>query len=158
AFNSETLTKYINTLRFLGCDIPRLSSRTDHGYVLAQHPFPLRVDDRPLALAGQLLSLLEHRADNRLAAADRDFCKRLCWIAGREPFAVFSRRDGDGGESNVIDLVEHQRCLMERYSGYCRDGQMLHVRLGAAVTEMAEVAEMVEMIIEPTRVVQEGKR
>ena len=66
SFNSETLTKYINTLRFLGCNIPRSSSKTRYCYTLASHPFPMPLTPPQNKLALSVLDILHRQPDTQL--------------------------------------------------------------------------------------------
>lgn len=58
---SETLTKYINTLRQAGCDIPRAGSANGWAYQLARSPFPVETStDEVTAVLEALTATLLH--------------------------------------------------------------------------------------------------
>ena len=157
SFNSETLTKYINTLRFLGGNIPRSSSKTRYCYTLASHPFPMPLTPPQNKLALSVLDILHRQPDTQLYEQYRDFLTHMFWANGQELSDIAKLPDTDSKSApKIINVLETQRRLLARYREFCHDGQMLHVRLNTKYPHKKN-ADLNELIIEPIRMVQEGK-
>jgi|GEM_PF-1766160 len=78
-YNNETLTKYVNTLRWAGCRIPKASIRNEYHYELVKNPFPLQLSKEEIEIAGKLLNVLSEQTDESLAKDYRDFLDHLSW-------------------------------------------------------------------------------
>lgn len=115
AYNSETLTKYINTLREVGCDIPRSTSRNDYSYDLKQTPFPLRLDSTEREIAQKLLALLASQQDEALFSDYQNFLKQVAWYSDAPGLA-------DDNAVAMLPLPElSQRSRQLRlYRSYCQ--------------------------------------
>ncbi|WP_303673014.1 helix-turn-helix transcriptional regulator [Vampirovibrio chlorellavorus] len=81
-YNSETLTKYINTLREVGCRIPRSTNRNDYSYELLRNPFPLALEPKELSVARRLLDVLASQPDEVLYQDYRRLMENLSWAVG----------------------------------------------------------------------------
>lgn len=149
AYNSETITKYINTLRRVGCDIPRANSRHHFRYKLLQNPFPLPVDEEELCAAHRLLEILASHPDEELHVNYYNILRKVAWSVGDAQKAqllfdtVTPLADGE---------VQRHRELLSQYRALCKDGQALEV------TYRVQGDEVVSLSLEPNRVVQEGAR
>ncbi len=88
AYPSETMTKYINTLREVGCMIPRSTARNDYSYELQRNPFPLTLTETEHVLLHQLFSILSRQPN---VSDYRELWEQLCWccvLPTEEPLSV----------------------------------------------------------------------
>lgn len=122
-YNCETLTKYINTLREVGCQIPRSSSRNDYHYELIKTPFPLALEPEEMAVAEKLLQQLAIQPNEGLYQDYRDFLDQLSW-AVEIPRAEASQ---EAESSPFFPELEKRRELMNTYRRYCLDAFMLEI-------------------------------
>jgi len=53
----------LNTLKYMGCEISRSAPKTGYKYVLAKHPFELKIDDIEIALLKKLYNKVKQTAD-----------------------------------------------------------------------------------------------
>jgi predicted DNA-binding transcriptional regulator YafY len=149
-YNTETLTKYINTLREVGCDIPRSSSRTDYNYELRKHPFRLTLDEGEARVADQLLRSLSTSPDERLYQDYQDFLEWFSW------FLEFQKPENSKNASKVTVLfpeLEARRATRTMYRQYCRDAFTLQIKY---LPEQADAAR--EILLEPHDVLEHGSR
>jgi len=148
-YNSETITKYINTLRKVGCHIPRSSSRYGYHYVLQENPFPLRADDDEIEVACKLLSLLSGQSDESLHVGYHDFLQKAAWMLDSDQKQKLLEQIED-----ILPplSVQQRRTLLKQYKEYCMDALVLDLdyKLDGMQKE--------HFIVEPLRVVQEGKQ
>jgi predicted DNA-binding transcriptional regulator YafY len=124
-YNCETLTKYINTLREVGCQIPRSSSRNDYHYELVKTPFPLSLEPEEMAVAEKLLQHLAVQPNEGLYQDYRDFLDQLSW-------AVKAPRPESSEAQELPPLfpaLEKRREQMNRYRRYCLDAFLLEIQL-----------------------------
>ncbi len=149
AYNSETITKYINTLRQTGCQIPRANSQTHFQYKLLKNPFPIDFSDEELESANQLLILLASLSDGDLHVGYYKILEKVAWTVTDEE--RIEQLFGD-----VTGLISagrrEDRELLARYRELCKDAQVLEVDY--RVNER----EVVTLQVEPLRVTQDGKK
>ncbi len=149
SYNSETITKYINTLRKVGCQIPRSSSRYGYHYVLQENPFPLRAEDDEIEVVCKLLSLLSDQSDESLHMGYHDFLQKAAWMLESEQ----KQKLLDQIEDILPPLsVQQRRSLLRQYKEYCMDALVLDLDY------KIDGAQKEHFIVEPLRVVQEGKQ
>ncbi len=144
-YNSETLTKYINTLREVGCRIPRSSSRNDYSYELLQNPFPFALDASESSVAQKLLSLLAIQPDEALYADYREFLQLLAWSA-EMPFPPLELLDGQ-----VLPEHARKREQLRVYRAYCHDAFALDI-------QYKEQNQVEHLLLEPHEVVEQKNR
>ena len=142
-YNCETLTKYINTLREVGCEIPRSSSRNDYSYELNKTPFPLALEPAEMAVAEKLLKQLEKQPNEELYKDYRDFLDQLSWAvkAPQQPAVEASEPVG------VFPALELRREQIRTYRRYCLDAFMLEIQYqqaGGLKTIYLEPHEVIE--------------
>lgn len=146
-YNPETLTKYINTLREVGCCIPRSTSRNDYSYELLKNPFPLHLEPVELQMARKLLGCLAMQPDELLYQDYRRFLENLLWAAGVDGL------DGVEEESNDDPPLPPElarRCEQwQMYQRYCREEFTLEIQCQDG--ESQEVA-----LLEPHEVIDRG--
>jgi predicted DNA-binding transcriptional regulator YafY len=145
-YNTETLTKYINTLREVGCDIPRASSRTDYCYELRKHPFALKLEPEEVEVADKLLALLSKSPDELLYQDYRDFLEWLEW-------SVEARHTATPARDKVSPLfpeLQAKRKLLATYRQYCREAFTLQVHTRDMTPS--------ELLLEPHEVLERGSR
>lgn len=151
-YNSETMTKYINTLRRAGCDIPKSSSRNDFQYVLESSPFRLSLSSEEITVAEKILTVLSGHPDESLLSAYHDFLGELQWSL---PETHRFGRDYIRGPMDHDDDLrrQHRRELVRRYRRYCKEAQWLVLTyIDAAFSRQGE------RIVEPIRVIEEKGR
>ena len=151
-YNTETLTKYINTLREVGCKIPRSSSRNDYNYELLQNPFPLDLGEAERNVLARLTELLDASPDEALADDFRLLLSKLSWSL-TEPLELPSPPDEPEPHPylNLPEIpVACAKSLAKRYQRYCREGFML------ALTVRDAAGEIQELHLEPYDVVEQG--
>ena len=123
-YNSETLTKYINTLREVGCVIPRSSSRNDYSYELCKTPFPLALSRNELSVADKLLKLLSQQSDECLYRDFRDFLEQLSWVAD----TVDMSQEAEEPELQIFPDLQKRREQMNSYRRYCQEAFLLKIQ------------------------------
>ena len=150
-YNAETLTKYINTLREVGCAIPRSSNRNDYCYELLVSPFPLRLEQDELQVAEKLLGMLFLQPDEALCNDYSDFLAELDWCLGRvdrplEPVNVMAgpAEDSLEGGKDLAPALQARRHLLKTYRRYCQETFTLQIMC----REQSEPAVQ-ERLIEP---------
>lgn len=148
AYNSETITKYINTLRRVGCEIPRANSRHHFCYKLMKNPFPLPLTEEEFYAAHRLLEILASQPDEDLHISYSNILRKVAWSVGEEEFAHLLL---EMSPPVPDDKIRRYRSLMSRYRKLCKDGQALDV-----IYEGQEEEEGELLSLEPSRVVQEG--
>ena len=123
-YNSETLTKYINTLREVGCIIPRSSSRNDYGYELCKTPFPLTLDQDELSVADKLLKVLSQQSDECLYRDFSDFLEQLAWVVD----AVDIVPGSDESELQIFPDLQKRKEQVKTYQRYCQEAFLLKIQ------------------------------
>jgi predicted DNA-binding transcriptional regulator YafY len=147
-YNTETLTKYINTLREVGCDIPRCSSRTDYCYELRKHPFALKLEPDEIQIADKLLSLLSNASDEILYRDYRDFLEWLSWAIETDPAASPSTEK----ITLLFPELEVKRKLITEYRQYCHDAFTLQLRY------QTDDQSQKDLLVEPHELLERGNR
>ncbi len=149
AYNSETITKYINTLRQAGCQIPRANSQTHFQYKLLKNPFPVDFSSEELEAANRLLTLLASFSDEDLHIRYYQILQKVAWTVLDE-----ERVQQLFGDSSMLieGKYRESRELLTRYRELCKDAQVLE--LDYQITP----DERVTLQVEPTRVTQDGKK
>ncbi|HEY9687156.1 MAG TPA: WYL domain-containing protein [Coleofasciculaceae cyanobacterium] len=147
-YNTETLTKYINTLREVGCRIPRASNRNDYSYDLLKTPFPLRLEAEERAIAEKLLGQLCRQPDEMLCNDFREFLEKLAWCVECPPL---SEEEHAEHCLQPFPELEARKKLLNTYRRYCQDAFTLDVRYHP------EDAPLRELLVEPHEVVERGQ-
>ena len=144
AYNSETITKYINTLRQVGCDIPRANSQTNFQYQLVKNPFPIALQDDELLAANKLLMLLASQPDEVLHVNYYNVLKKVAWaIPGEVQIQMMFGNNG----LLLSDSSSVEREQLTRFRELCKDAQVLEI--GYAM----DSGEEVKLRVEPSRVI-----
>jgi predicted DNA-binding transcriptional regulator YafY len=146
-YNSETLTKYINTLREVGCQIPRSSSRNDYSYELRKTPFPLSLKPEELRVAEKLLKLLAQQSDECLYQDYRDFLEQLSWVVDSDGLEL--SHDAEGNP--VFPALQQRREQMNTYRRYCQEAFLLEIRMNQSGLERI-------LYLEPQEVTERDNR
>lgn len=146
-YNSETITKYINTLRKVGCKIPRSSSRHDYSYILKENPFPIQLSEEEMAAAHEMLRVLACQSDEALHMRYHQFLAQVVWMLSKSQKEVLGVHL-DGARSSLP--VQQRRALMNRYKEYCADALVLEVQY------QADAVQQILMVVEPIRVKQKN--
>jgi predicted DNA-binding transcriptional regulator YafY len=125
-FSSETISKYVNTLREVGCIIPKANNRHHYCYKLLKNPFPLIIEPDEAAIAEKLLVTLAQQPDEHLLKDYRDFLEYLSWSANlsslNAPKSAHSTQDIE-----LFPQLAHHRRLLNTYRNYCQDAFRLLV-------------------------------
>lgn len=150
-YNAETLTKYINTLREVGCRIPRSSSRNDYNYELLKNPFPLAVDAEEWAVVSRLRDRLAEQPDASLSEGFESLLQKLSWSVN-PPLGAFGDRAAED-EPDAPGSPDNRRALIRRYRKYCRELFVLALKVRE---EDGRVSG--EQLVEPYDVVPHGSR
>lgn len=149
-YNSDTLTKYINTLREVGCRIPRSTNRNDYSYELLKSPFPLSLDSAEIRVARKLLDLLSSQPDETLYQDYRQFLESLAWSSGNRDMAF------DMDEPPVDDFpfqeLDVWRQRFNEYRAYCQDAFSLELSYRKANDELTHC------LFEPYEVIERGSQ
>lgn len=149
-YNSDTLTKYINTLREAGCRIPRSTNRNDYNYELLKTPFPFSLDAAEIRVARKLLTLLSRQPDETLYKDYRAFLEALVWGLESREIAP------DSDERVVGDTLGEELGLwrerLAEYRTYCRDEFSLDLAWRKADGSVETC------LFEPYEVVERGSR
>ncbi len=150
-YNSETLTKYINTLREVGCRIPRSTNRNDYCYELLRNPFLLNLDPQEISVARKLMDLLAKLPDEVLYQDYRRFMESLDWSLGSS-----SLLEPDDGMALVPATPYRDLSLwrerFNEFQRYCQDAFTLEMHY--LDSEAGEVV----LLIEPYELMERGRR
>lgn len=149
-YNTETLTKYINTLREVGCDIPRASSRNDYSYELRRNPFPLLLAPEELEVARKLLAVLGARTDEVLHNDYRDFLEYLSWSL--DTSSTQGKVEGAADEARPLAETETRRNLVKLFRRYCKEAFTLEVHYKRANQHVQEI------VLEPHELIEQGRQ
>jgi predicted DNA-binding transcriptional regulator YafY len=123
AYNNETISKYVNTLRIAGCHIPKASNRNDYQYEMSKTPFTLQLSKEEIEVTGKLLAVLSRQADENLTRDYRDFLDHLSWAVELPD----SPNETSVDEPVIFYELAYHRKLMNTYRQYCQDA--FHLRL-----------------------------
>lgn len=148
AYNSETITKYINTLRKLDCRIPKAGNANNFSYELLKHPFPLVLTDAEVKAAQQLLYLLASQPDEELHIRYYQFLQTVAWAISDE-----------AQETMLFDIeqlflspsLQKKRQLLAFYKKLCREALVLEINYHRDENDIAR------FILEPNRVLMDGR-
>lgn len=149
SYNTETLTKYINTLREVGCEIPRSSSRNDYCYELLKSPFPLRLTPEELKIAEKLLGLICQQSDEALCNDFRALLEQLSWCIDRSSLPENLAREGN---TEPFPELAVQRKRLNTYRQYCQDAFTLEIRY------QPEGEPLLDLQLEPHQLSAEGRQ
>ena len=181
-YNSETITKYVNTLRRVGCQIPHANRSLGFQYILARAPFPLQLNEREFDLFQcMVMEILRKKEELRSPAID--LSRRLAWglvpeqrdtiEAMLQP--TFSVRTSKriGGNSAAQTAVANSRVAYDksseqpqaqtaeeemleqlrlRFLSYCKDNQQLSIQYEISSEEPDR-----NVVVEPNRLFREGE-
>jgi predicted DNA-binding transcriptional regulator YafY len=142
-YNSETLTKYINTLREVGCRIPRSTNRNDYSYELLKNPFPLCLEPSELEVARKLQVLLAMQPDELLYQDYQNFLQQLFWVADAPAWPMFSQE----AESTLCPELTKRCDQLSAYRRYCQEAFTLEMRYLSQEQEE-------HLLIEPHEVIE----
>lgn len=158
-YNNETITKYINTLRRVGCVIPKSTSKTEYRYCLTQYPFPIRLELETLSAVYFLLDSLSKSIDESLQRRALLFFQHVAWMLVEDQKQALLDK---------IVLFEPQlssaarKRLIQTYQAYCKDALALEIeyqseRQAGMKKERDWRDGNGKQVIEPLRVLQEGQ-
>lgn len=148
-YNSDTLTKYINTLREVGCRIPRSTNRNDYCYELLRNPFPLALDDAEIEVVRKLLDLLAKQPDEALYRNYRQFLEDLAWSLGGQELTV--EEDGVALFISPLQEVDRWRQRFNEYRRYCQEAFTLEITY-------LEAGEEQVLFIEPHELLEQNNQ
>ncbi|MDX2085888.1 MAG: WYL domain-containing protein [Candidatus Melainabacteria bacterium] len=148
-YNSETITKYINTLRRVGCDIPPASRKNQFNYTLNQNPLPLDLDESLLVVARKLYSCLLAQPDDELLCQCHQLLEKVDWALsdGQKHQFQFSSLQLPATLQNSELMYQD----LNRFRKLCRDALIVVLECRAE-----EAASSQRVTVEPHRIVQEG--
>ncbi len=154
-YNNETITKYINTLRFLGCDIPRSSSRNHFRYELRKNPFTHVLSDDLIDMARRVSLELQRQPDEALSQHYDAFLTKVSWMLGEAPdYFTVPEETLNLETSSAEALLESKELQLRRetfkkFQGFCQEGLVLELlyRLSSD--------QVVLMNVEPNKVLVE---
>lgn len=123
-FSDETIGKYINTLKKLGCHITRQQNgKTDSStcYRLKTSPFPIELSAEDVDISERLLTALEQHSTPLLLKDYHEFLQSLCWHCSLDkglPSAV----------SPDMSLRSRLQKHSEKFQHYCKQAFNLEVQ------------------------------
>jgi len=163
-YNTETLTKYINTLREVGCHIPRANSKTDYSYDLVKHPFPLTLNQDEAGLLERLLGLLSQSPDESLHWEYKQFLSWFNWCLA-EPVtqACFLSSAETQAGCGMTAVQGVQRKTLQKFKKYCQEAFTLELLYRNPMANLDDSqdqdAQPVRRIqLEPYDVLERGSR
>jgi predicted DNA-binding transcriptional regulator YafY len=152
AYNTETLTKYINTLREVGCEIPRANSRNDYSYQLQRNPFPLLLETEEITLCGKLLTALAEQSDEAFYEEYQEFLETLCWSAKMSSIEAFLGQPAHPlSQSVLFPSLATRRQQFSTYRRYCQEGFTLSIQYRSADEALSR-----EYRLEPHTILEQG--
>jgi predicted DNA-binding transcriptional regulator YafY len=146
-YNTETLSKYINTLREVGCRIPRASNRNDYCYELLKNPFPLIIEPEESRIASKVLEVLAQQPDETLTRDYRNFLEHLSWSVNLSDWLQEEKR-----EPVLFPELARRKKLLRTYRRYCREAFLLRVFYRDPKAQQ----QRVEHLLEPQEVTDHG--
>jgi predicted DNA-binding transcriptional regulator YafY len=143
-YNNETLSKYINTLRIAGCDIPKANNHNDYNYELLKTPFPFKLSQEEMEIIDKLSSVLSRQADERLVKDYRDFLEYLEWSVD-----TLDLPKDETVQPTVFYELAYQRAVLNRYREYCDEGFHLRLHYRSDSTSIPQ-----QFYVEPQEIIQ----
>lgn len=142
-YNSETLTKYINTLREVGCSIPRSTNRNDYCYELLKTPFPMHLEPSELEVARKLRVLLAMQPDELLSQDYQSFLEQLLWAADASAWPVWHEAPDVAPGPELVKRSDQ----LTTYRRYCQEAFTLEI-------QFREQEQEEYLLIEPYEVIE----
>ncbi|MEB3246031.1 MAG: hypothetical protein VKJ06_08625 [Vampirovibrionales bacterium] len=121
--NTETITKYVNTLRLLGCAIPKVTVYNNFRYELLHSPLPITLPEPAWNIALRVLEWLQTDPFEERFSAYRTVIDKARWAMGIIP-----------DENPSVRMVQtakglrHYRHQIRLFRKLCLEGMMLQVR------------------------------
>lgn len=149
AYNSETITKYINTLRQVGCQIPRPNVREAFHYTLQRNPFAIPLSEDEIQAAQRLLARLSVLPDEALHLRYHQLLQKIAWSVRED---AQERLLSESPTAGCEHGLRQRRERTARFQNLCKDAQVL------AVSYHNDAAQPLQILLEPLQVLQEGGR
>lgn len=135
-FGAETITKYINTLRVFGCDIPKANGKQQFQYRLEKAPFPVDLSEAHVQLLIELNRLLSGYPDDQLHVQFLKFFEHVLWsskLQGRyQHHTLTTLLDGEQeGVCTGQEVVQ-----VRKFKKWCRERQALTIHYGQSIEEL----------------------
>lgn len=184
SYNNETITKYVNTLRAVGCDITPANRSSKFQYELNRPPFALQLSPAHLQTFQQLLQLWQQKAPPHFLETLNPLLDKLLWALEPEasqsikqglafqegPSSLLLNKDDLAGEgfarskpaiSQAVSApllleqtAQRRAALYRSFRRYCAEGQWLALQY----RPQAHLNQTVAVIVEPLRLIEEGRR
>ncbi|MEB3207097.1 MAG: WYL domain-containing protein [Vampirovibrionales bacterium] len=162
--NTETLTKYVNTLRSMGCAIPRVTANNEFRYELLTNPFAVTLEEQPWQVALMVLEWLRSDPFEERYHAYQTVIDKARWMMGETPSENPALRMVKTSEG-----LRHYRHQIRLFRKLCLENMALEVKYLPPswikpipqVNEEAELATAPQeqlYYFEPHAVVQHARR
>lgn len=141
--SDDTIGIYINTLRELGCCIPRPSKKTEFKYQMLSHPFSLKFDESDIKFLIELKKLISVCCDWRLVAnTDRLIDKILNFISPEKKKSYLALK------KNLIRDISsaYQSKLLDMLDLYCSKKRTLIVSYDSVQNKNKEIKIVAEKL------------
>lgn len=130
SYNTETMLKYMNTLRKSGCKIPRVSKKNEYRYQLLNNPVPLMLTQEEIDIALEVESLLQTHSDKSLVEAYQQFLSEVIWALPKEHAqAIEGQRQLPSKQLSAKRRKKTESKRVGKFQQYCKDEQLLEVSL-----------------------------
>lgn len=133
-FSSETMTKYINTLRRFGCLIPKANGRQQFQYKLSKAPFCFDLNESDFNALMTVYQTLSMHPDEQLQLEYLDLLEQMMWTA-RLPQSIAERPLSVLIEE-VDNLVADEQAQVRKFQQWCREKQALVVHYGTSFSNL----------------------
>lgn len=134
--HSETITKYLNTLRQAGISIPKVSQGRETRYVLEHSPFSLKLTTKLALLCQKLIALCQNQTNLTMAHRTYRVLERITWAMPaqwRTPLRQQLQQayKADLSLANLPpdtdELIKRSVGLIKQYQPWCDAGQVLRI-------------------------------
>jgi predicted DNA-binding transcriptional regulator YafY len=147
-FSSETMSRYIQALRHVGCDIQVVRRDGCSAYTLTRCPFPVQITENQQSLLIRLSGLMSDVLDERIPSQFSQVLQKLTWALRMpvEPLFPALRDDASKPPPAAYSWKDLQRI--------CQEGQRLEINL--ANTDNLALSR--HLLLDPIRVQQSGQQ
>jgi len=147
-FNGETITKYMNTLRYLNCAIPKANIQQGYQYRLTKTPFPIHIKDEEIEVLNRVLAILIAEPDDEYYHLFQELLQKVAWSIGDENK---SNRLFEVVLKNGDDALINQRKKLSYYRKLCREAHAIEINY-----RRSDGQENI-LIVEPKQISQQAR-
>lgn len=134
-FGAETVTKYINTLRQFGCEIPKANGSQGFKYRLLKSPFLIDVTPEEVKTLLSINRILANHSNSQVHVQFLKFFEDVLWSA-RLPKTYAEQPISALIDSDSLSHVGGRVAQLRRFQRWCRERQALMVHYGSSISDL----------------------